>query len=264
MPSASNAAIAYLNLADEGIITASSSTSLSPPSILQNPHVVRKWRAVGNNEALVVDLGSQHSIDTVALMGVNLTAAGTSRLRVSTADTSGQDGNAYNGASAAGRVDPKYGRLILMAPAPVTGRYVRVDIADTSLSYVEAGRLFVGLRNQFRCNYSSGWSKLWQDRSRRVQSRGGQTYVDPDNMVSEIQVAFNWISESERYTFVDDLDRLNGGHTDVLLMLNPTSSNLGRDSIWGLPSETSPVVHVPGFDGNEQIFSKTYKITERL
>jgi hypothetical protein len=264
MPDAWNAAVAYLNLADDGIVTATTSASLAPPSVLQNQHVARKWRSVGNNEAIVIDLGSQQSIDTVALMGVNLSATGTTRLRISTADTSGQDGSAYNGTSVAGRVDPSYGRLIFPVPSPVTGRYVRVDLADASLSYIEAGRVFVGRRHQFPVNFSFGWNRGWRDRSRRVQSRGGQTYVERDNSYLTLEVSFEWVPKSDRYGFVEELDRLNGMHEDVLLILDPSSSNLGRDSIWGLVDEIGTVTQPQVWLGDEEVYTKSYRISERL
>jgi hypothetical protein len=69
-----NAAIAFDNLADRGIITASSSAILTPPSILQNPHIARKWRgASGESEYLTADLLADVVLDTVAVIGLSLT-----------------------------------------------------------------------------------------------------------------------------------------------------------------------------------------------
>jgi len=256
------AAIAYINLADSATITASSSAPLMPASRLQYPHVSRKWRGVnGTGEALIVDLGSAQSIDTVALIGLNLTLAGQARVRVSSSDATGVAGNLYdNGAGVTGLVDPAYGYLVVLLPSPVTGRYVRIDVLDSSLSYVEAGRLYIGKRFTTTYNFAPGWQDGRVDTSRKTVSRGGQTYIDVNVSYRTVDISFEWLTLAERNSSVAEIDRLNGEHTDILLIRDTASTNMGRDCLWGLVDGNQPIVQP--YAAN--VFSKSYRLRERL
>ena len=265
MPNANNAAIAYINLSDIGTITASSSIALAPPATLQNPHVARKWRGRnGDTETLVIDLLSVQLVDTVLLRGLNLTAAGVTRLRVSAVDTSGQAGELYDSASAVGRVDPAYQTLLFLLPSPVLARYLRIDLTETDAAYVEAGRLFVGFRHQFGINFSYGWSEQWVDRSRETESRGGQDYIDPDVSRRVWSLSFEFLSGADKDSIIVELDRLNGIRTDFLMIADPSNSNLGKSSMWGRRKEVSPIFQPIGFIDDGGMFSKAFTIYERL
>jgi hypothetical protein len=255
-----NATFVYPNLADGGTITASSSAALMSPRRLQNPHVARKWRGVsGGSEWVCVDLGAALSIDTVALVGINLTLAGSHRVRVSNSDPTGAAGELYNSGSLSAKVDPAYGYLVQLLTNPVTGRYVRVDVSD-ALSYIEAGRFVVGLRRVFAVNFAAGWSRGYEDLSRRRASRGGQTYIDRGDTYRKLELPFEFLSRTERNSLVEDLDLLAGTHDDVLVITDPLSSNLGRDSVWGLFDDLDPVVQPVMVD----LFRKTFRVSERL
>lgn len=253
------AAIAYVNKADDGTITAGNSLTTTPPSRLQNAHVGRTWRSQSNSDYLTIDLGSSQSFDTIALLGTNLTAAGLTRARASLTDTSAVTGDVYDSTSAAARVDPDYGALIILIASPVTARYLRIDLSDSSLSYVEAGRLFVGLRTQFTNNFAVGWARAWVDLSRKTKGRGGQTFVDALPKFRTVDLTFEGVSATQRNALIEAIDVANGARTDVLLITNPDSTNLGRDSIWGLMQEIGPVIET-----SADLFSRSYKIEERL
>lgn len=259
------AAIVSRNLADTALITASSSYVLMTTAELQTPHVARKWRGrAGESETLLIDLLGQAEIDTAALIGVNVSANAMVRVRFATADASGLVGNAYDSGVSPAGVDPAYGYLVHLMPAPATGRYLRIDITNPGAAYIEAGRLVVALRNQFRFNFAFGWSRAWVDRSRKSESRGGQIFVDRDNTYRVVSVSFETLTKSERNGFIEALDRENGERDDVLFITDPTSDNLGRDSIWGLVDGLSDVVQPVGWIDGEPIFSKPLKIRERL
>lgn len=261
MPEAWNAAILYDNLIDAASITASSFAITTPPTRLQNPHIARVWRGIeGDSEYLIVDHGALVEIDTGAVIGTNLGATGVTRHRLSTADSSGQTGDAHDSTAVTGAIDPAYGNLIDLLETPVMARYQRFDLSQAGLEYIEAGRLVGGLRHQFSINFAYNWSEVEVDRSRKVKGRGGQTFVDFDNSYRSIEIAFEMLSGADRNSFVRDADLLNGASRDVLLILNPASDNLSRDSIWGLVTDVTPVSQptVPGY------FAKTYRVEERL
>lgn len=258
-----NAAIAYLNLADSGSVTASSQASAMPASYLQDPHVSMRWRSRTNDDFFVVDLLSSQSIDTVLVRGMTVSASSTVRIRISTADSSGADGDASDSGSlisGSTYFDADYGAIVFTTATPVTGRYVRIDISDPDGSYVDAGRVFVGLRTQFSYNFNWGWGIGYTDRSTKIKSRGGQTLVLTDNSFRTINVDLAWVSSSQRYGIIETIDRVNGTHLDVLLITDTDSTNLARDTIFGLISNQSPVTNPALAD----IFGKQYQIEERL
>lgn len=263
MPQANAARIGWDNLADRGAVTASSFAIATPPPVLQSPHVARRWRGVaGAAEYLTIDLFAVKPVDCVALFGLNLSAAGLTRIRLSAGDSSALDGAAYDSDPAgpvAGRVNPRWPALIHLLPAPVMARYVRIDLQEPGAAFIEAGRIFVGATTQFETNFAYGWSRGYVDRSRTTESRGGQTYVDRDNSYRVLELQFGFVEAAERWGVIEDVDQFNGKHTDVLLITDPTSSELGRDSVWGLMEDVTPVSQ-PNLD----LYSKTYRIKERL
>ena len=253
-----NAAIAYLNFADAGLLFASTQELTMPAAFLQNAHVARRWRSLAAPAYVVLDLLASQSLDTVALMGLTMGANGTARVRVSTVDSTGAAGDAYNGSVTA--VDTKYGTHVELLPAPASGRYVRIDLADPDGSYVEAGRLFAGLRTTFAYNHVWGWSRQWTDRSTRTKTRGGQTQILVDTAFRSLDLTFDFVTEAQRDALVEEIDRVNGMHTDVLLIRDPGNVNLARETLWGLVSDLTAVTQPAIFD----IYSKQFKIEERL
>lgn len=248
-----NAYISYVNLADSSTLSASTSQLLMPISNLKVPHVGRRWRGntVGG-DYFVSDLGSLTTMDTLAVFGIS---SGTQiRFRVSSVDATGAAGDLYDSGTLA--VDQSYDASIIVMPS-VSGRYVRVDIVATT--YAEAGRLFVGVRTQFSYNFVKGWSRMWNDRSVKTKTRGGQTQIYKDNSFRTVDVTFDFLTQADRDGFVEAIDRDSGLSSDVLFITNPASTNLARDSIWGLISSPTPVVQP-----SVLTFSKQYHIEERL
>lgn len=262
MASAFNAAAAYVNLLDTAatVVSATSAQILTPPSLLLDPHVSRHWRGSGGiSDDIIVDLGSTQSIDTIYGMGSNLTASGSTRLRVSSVDSTGAAGDEYESGAIVGKVDPNYGYAPFLLPTPVSGRYVRMGFSDASLSAIELGRMFIGLRTQFTYNFDYGWSIQRVDRSTRTKTRSGQTQVFRDNAYRTFDLPMNFVAPEDRYGLIEAMDIACGQNTDVLMISDPTSSNLGRDSIWGLVSDLTAIIQP-----NLAVFTKDYKIEERL
>ena len=261
-----NACIAYVNLADtdDAVITASSSLPRTPvQSRLQNPHVARKWRGrLGTSEYIVIDLGSVVALDTVCLFGVSGVSP-TFRVRLSTSDTSGAAGDVFDSGTLTGTpyFDSSYGAFIYLRSSASSGRYLRIDISESGVEYIEAGRVFVGDRVQVEVNFSS-WSRAFVDQSRRTYGRGGQMFADIEDSYRTLEVSFDALTEDERYAFVEYIDRVHGEHADFLFVMDPTSDNLSRDSIWGFvdggSAVSEPSISVP------PRFSKSYNIRERL
>jgi hypothetical protein len=249
-----NAIIAYVNLADAGSVTASSQALLLPVSNLKVPHIARKWRGGnGTSDYFICDLGSSQSVDTLAVLGLT---ANQIRLRISSSDATGASGDLFD--SGVVGVDQNYLSNISLLSAPVSGRYVRVDLTTTG-QFVEAGRLFVGLRTQFAYNFIPGWQRMWTDLSTRTKTLAGQTQVFPRGVFRTYTVNFDFLRQADRDGFVETIDMINAMKVDVLFVSNPASTNLSRDSVWGLMTAISPVVQP-----SVLTFTKQYTIEERL
>lgn len=248
--------IGYENLvdADATVVRASSSELLLPVSNLLIPHVARKWRGIaGSTDYVIVDFGSATLIDTVGVFGIT---GNHIRVRLSSVDTTGAAGDVYDSASQP--VDSAYASHIEIIPVALSGRYLRVDIVATG-DYVEIGRIFAGVRHEFTYNFSWNWQRQWVDRSTRTKTRGGQTQIFADTTYRCVDVTFDFLTQADRDGFIETIDRVNAQKIDVLFVSDPDSTNLARDSLWGLMTTITPVVQ-----SNHDIFAKQFQIEQRL
>ncbi len=252
-----NAAILNVNVTAGAAVSTSSQELTMPALNLLDMHVQRRWRSKFSGDLVVLDLGSLTLMDTIGVFGMTMSVTGTIRVRISTADSSGVAGDLYD--SGVVTVDNRYNAFIGLLPSVVLGRYIRFDLSDPASTYVEAGRVVAGVRSAFTYNFGYGWQKGYVDRSIRTETRGGQTLVWRDNAYRSLDLTFEFVTEDQRNGLVEDIDRLNGLRDDVLFIVDPSSPNLARDSIWGLMSDLTTVSN-PFF----QIYSKNYKIKERL
>lgn len=270
MPTAGNAALLYANLADDGTVTASSWAAAAPPSTLQDPHVSRRWKGrAGDTESITFDLGSAQSFDTVCLLGCqavdaddnqdNMTAAAIRQIRLSASDPTAIAADAYDSGSVSGEISSKYGSMIELLTSPVSARYGRIDLSQAGAQALLAGRLVIGIRSQFTVNFDYGGGFGFGDNSRTKKAAGGQTFVDQELGYRIINLTFSTLDPDDRYDFVQEADRLNGLKDDVLFIVDTESSDIARDTVWGLVTNLSLPTQ-PSF----AFFSKVYSIEERL
>ena len=164
----------------------------------------------------------------------------------------------WDSGTAAGKIRDAYGRLVELRPAPVTGRAVLIDISESSVDAVLAGRVVIGLRKTFALNFSYDWSDGYADLSRIKKSIGGQTYVDRDDRFRVLNIPFNAVVEDDFNMIVREIDRENGLSRDVLFVIDENSAEPDRDSVWGLIKDMSPPTQP-----NLAYFAKRYAIEER-
>jgi hypothetical protein len=268
----SRAQILYRNLVDPGTVTASSWVASAPPSILQDFHVSRRWEGRnGDTESITFDLGSAQSVDTVCLFGCqgifasgdqsNLTSAAVRRVRLSASDPTGEAGELYDSDdndAGVGFIKEAYGAMVELLDTPVVARYGIIDLSEGGTDTLLAGRLVVGLRSPFTINFGYGWARGYADLSRKKKSAGGQTFIDRDDRYRVLNLTFETLEQADRDGFVDEIDRLNGVSSDVLFVIDPDSTDITRDTIWGLINDMSPPTQP-----NLAFFSKSYNIEER-
>jgi len=261
-----SAALGWDNLSDPpATLTASGAVTLAPVSLLQNVHVGRKWRHNATATFVVADLGSLMNVDTVMLAGVSGEAP-TFRVRYSTVDSTGAAGNAFDSGSISGLpyFDPDYGLFVHLKSTPASCRYVRVDISEAAVSFIEAGRLFVSEREAFTTNMQTPWSRSAVKAAVDTVGVGGQTYTDFRLGHWRTQAAFQFITETERNDFIEaiGLALVNLGRIDMLWISDTASTNLARDCIWGYLEQdltaTQNIYIIP------PLFSVEFPIRQRL
>lgn len=264
-----NAAIVIDNLADGKTVVASSQVLTMPASNLLTPHPQERWRSIGNGGSIILDKGALLSGDTVALLGLTCSTSTLMHLRLSTVDSLGlagdvfDDGGIHNGD---GHLDTTYNSLIYRLSAPVSYRYVRIDLFDptaallAATNFVEAGCILDGLSETFAYNFS--WSAGFQhhDRSGVVKVAGGGTLTWQDNTYRSISLPFDWITSAQRYGVIERLDRVKGKTSNILLMTDTASTNMPRDSIFGLVTEQTQIGFVQGVG----LFTKALNFEERI
>lgn len=257
-----NALIGFQNRVDFGLsLTTTSQINTLPVDNLLDQRLVKVWRTqTTTTAAVILDNGSAKTVQLVGLMNTNATAAATFQFRVSDADPTGASGEIYDsGTIAAGVVDPVYQTFIHVLSSEVMGRYMRLDITDSSLSFIEGGRLFMGPCWRPGIGLAFGMRRGYADPSRLETSLGGQVYIDRRPKARRFTLTFDFVTEAEMNAGLSEIDRLNSITEDVLFVLDPASSNLGRDSLWGLLSNQSGIAQ-PHHD----TFRQSYTLTERL
>lgn len=258
-----SAAILATNLADSATLGASSSVAdMGVGLLISSPHVWDdKWRSSAAGYGWVqADLGSNTALDTVALFGLNLSDAATIRVRVSTEAGGGSSGDLHDETYDVGdaEFDPDLGAFVLPLAAPVSGRYVLIDLTDASLAYVEAGRLVIGLREALTINFPPGAAIGWTDPSVAERSRGRQTQIWQRPAFRTATIPLPWVASAQRWGLLETIGRVNGVRDDILLMLDPASDNIPQWSIWGRAT-----VAAPAFTAIADYFGSQMTIEER-
>lgn len=260
------AAFCFNNLAETASITASSSLPLCPPSRLQTQHVGQAWCTETDTAALTIALNGAATFDTIGLFGLgpSFSTSGVTRARASAFDTSAQDGALYDSGSAAGRVNSYYGNLVFLIDGAVTGGYIRIDLSQAGIARLLAGYLVIALRSQVQLNFVQGASDAPIDPSIITPSRSGADWVDPRTTYREWDFNFDFLAETERMGWVEDMDRLRGATKNVMVIRNCASTNLGRDTLCGRITNAPPSLNREGFINGAPAYSKAFKIKQRL
>jgi hypothetical protein len=230
-------AIGYRDRIAAATVTASSQLSTLPATHLQHPHVSRVWRtgAAVTSASILADFGASYSTGWTAVAGLNLSATGTVRVRFSTVDATGAAGDAYDsGVISPGGVDPAYRLFAHLIPGSPTGRYLRLDISDATLGYIEAGRWWAGrLLQSERSSYEYGFRTLTRDLGARSVAETGQVWVEERGKQRGFQMTFPSFSQDDYEAHLEILQRLHGMGDDMMVMRDPDASNLGRETIVG-------------------------------
>jgi len=251
--------IAWENFADAGSVSTDSALDTLPVSNLQQQHVSRKWRTDGAASAYVlVDLGASLDCGVLALLGANLTAAATIRIRGSVTDPTATGSLAYDSGTVAAGAKAGYGG-VYKAFTEVASRYWRIDLADASLDYLEAGRLFLGPAWEPSINMQLGWSVRVDDPSKKTKSSGGQSYADVRPKARVLDFSLEFMGEAEMYGNAFALAVAQGLTGDVLAIPDAEGAYLPEQAVFGQLEQLSALV-----EPRLALYSQKFTIEERL
>lgn len=265
MTLASNIAAAWINIAGNGTLTASSAATAMPITLLQQKDPCRHWRsAAGTTAYFDLTFAATQSADTFDIIGTNLTAAGIVRIQLSNVAAGNSEIWDSNSLGTPGQVDPVYQDAVVLASSVKSGwKYCRVTLTDTSLAYIEAGLLFISTRTQLSYNFDYGHQFYPIDPCEHKRTSGGVTNVIPHGPVyRRCVLTVGSLTEAQRWSVFQAIGMTNGKSTPILLILDPSSSNLGRDSVYGLLQDDMPIASIQGIDASGAMYSAPLTIDE--
>ena len=229
------------------------SSSVLPVSNLVNPQRTKVWRSSSNSAYVDFSLDNAVGADHLAIVDLNMTTAGTIRVRAwsdavngallefdryydpvvftSTSDVDTNYGEGDYGLGAYGAATPltstsrknvnllPFGQIVL-------GAHYRIDFVDVNLSYIQAGLMFLDKARIYNINLSYGWKIRQIDRSVSRESVAGQKYIQPRDTRLEIQGRFDALNEMERTDTIVALTQL-GNTKSFVFSVFPENNNKG-------------------------------------
>ena len=154
----------------------------------------------------------------------------------------------YDSGVAVAGVAPEY-RCTFKTFTTAVARYLGLNFADASLPNIDVGRVIAGTCFRPSYNFSYGAKREHGDTSIRTVSENGNDYVLRGVYRRGISFTLPAVTIAEWAAHGEPLLRLAGVHQDVVICLDPSSSNIGRDTFAGLLEELPAwEMFFPGYD----------------
>jgi hypothetical protein len=236
-----------------------SAANLAPWPI---PRMGRVWRsdAGAASRSIVIDLGSDQAVDTIALFGIGNANAAPSAgwnwsVDLATNAQGAFSGAFWAGASGgllAGSVLPVSGRgkALWLAPAgaPAAARYVRINLTSLGTSAIQIALIAIGQRFQPARNYSYGAAFGVRDLGQIDYSPRGVVLRRSGIKLRGMGLTFASVKRDE---VEDSLQRLfeRVGNTDPVVLVSDPDAHAHRQNRMGIGHLTGNIgtVHrVPG------------------
>lgn len=215
------------NRVDSATLAASSTAAggAMPVTNIQSEARSDIWRSgPGSSSFVDITFGSAGTVNAAAFVDLNLSTVGTIRIQAWTDAINGaasvldrtdppnvfgygQQSYAY-GAGAYGTgnyalavpLADQMGRNVTLIPlaAPVAARFWRVTFSDGNTLYQQVSRIYLTTPKQYTYNLSFGWGAARRPRSVKKESLGGQNYTQKRDSRLALDVAFDYLTETER------------------------------------------------------------------
>lgn len=248
-----NITIGYPNRIDSATLSGGSWETTLPRSNIQDRRLSKLARTTAAGASLTIDLGSAKTIGILAIAAHNFSSAATIRLEGD--DASGfsslnydsgtisayptgsipqellewEDDNFWLGTISEEAIAGYRSPFILVIPSKPVLRYWRITIADASNpdGYTQMGRVFIGDAWTSEYNYSFGASLKFSDPTVVMESLGGEEYFDVRKNPREHEFTLQFLSETEAYARVIDMQRYAGVSGEVLVVPNSDDTSNG-------------------------------------
>jgi hypothetical protein len=253
--------IGYQDRYRTATVSATSETSGLPAAYLKTPQPSQPWRTQPGvtSASVTLDIGGAFEVGALVAVATNLTAAATMRWMISSSDPIVATGNLLDTGTFNPGVDVRYRMAIKFLDPGVNGRYHKVTFTDASLPYLEIGRLAGLILWRPKHNFESGLEYADQDWSQVYQGSSGEDYVLRGPYQRGFSFSLPVAIASEMALHARAVPERSGRWQDVLVCINDTSTNLGRDSVYGL-MKSLPIWSMAHFDRN----SASFQVMERM
>ncbi len=261
---------------DAATIAAGSQVATLPAANLQSQQPKKVWRSASASDYLNITFAAPIAANMLALVGHNLSSMGVFRVRAAATlagtvaapalDTGFQSVWPATGKPVAAYWPRRLSALTWSNDAAYL--YYRVDILDPdpATTYVEAGRLVLGRYWQPTFNFDLSGTPFGFDQI-DVQTRTdyGELFTDRRQRSAARRMSLQISASDKRETLdgVAEIQRLRGGHGDVIVLLDPNATtDFHRFSMQGV--FTSPQEHqiVPQFNGGDVMFTVALPLRE--
>lgn len=219
------------------------------------------WRSLAGTTSayLLVDLGASYSIGGVYLGNHNLSGSGTWRVRLSTADATGATGDAHDSTATATGISTEYRLAVRIFSSAATGRYLRIDLSDATLTHLEVGRLWAGTVFKPTKGIGPALQRSFNDYSIVSLARNGSEWVTRGARQPTAAFTVHAATSAEVGTYGLPFLRSTGISADVLVCMDTSATDPGPWTYLGL-LEDVPAWEA-GFPGLE---SATFRVRQRL
>lgn len=231
-----NIAFMLTDRAAAGTASASAQVATLPASRILTASPLDVWRGPSGTTSgwVQVDFGAAVAIDVVALLGLQGTGTLQRRIRLSAnSDMSSPGYDTTLAAPATGEHDSERHQLVHVLPSTVSRRYLRVDLSDAALAWLELGKLVAGPLDRMTRNHAHGLAWDSDDPSRVTRTPGGARYFDLREIGRILDLELPALTPAEDADFGHRLRTSVGASRCFLTVLDPAGSSVARDSVWG-------------------------------
>lgn len=263
---------------DAATLSASSEASGLPATNLQNMQPAKKWRSNGTTSAtLSLTLAAPLAANALALVAHNLSSMGLVRVRGATVlanITAAPDVDSlWQSAFPAGIKPtvpswPCFTSLVRWT-AGAECLYWQVDILDPSgtLTYLEAGRLALGIAWQPSLNFDLGGNPLGFDPvDVQTVTPYGRTFTDGRGVAPRLfELTFFALDRREAFDGLYELQRLRGMSGDLIVCLDPAEvTDFHRYTVQGVFADKAAYTLPTAFNTNGNMFGAGIRLRELL
>lgn len=241
-----NITIGYPNRIDGATLSGGSWVSTLPQSNIKDRRLSKLARTTSAGVTFTIDLGSAKTVGIFGIAAHNFSE--TSTVRLEGDDSSGfsslnydsgaispypsgaipqellewEDDNFWLGTISPEAIAGYRAPFILVLPSKPVLRYWRVTITDSSNpdGYTQMGRVFIGDAWTAEYNYSFNSSLSFNDPTVVTESLGGEEYFDVRKNPRVHSFELQYLSETEAYSRVIDMQRYAGISGEVLVVPN--------------------------------------------